>query len=449
MTSSPPGRVVAIVGRPNVGKSAIFNRLLNRRVAIVHAEEGVTRDRLVREADWDGERCWLIDTGGLGRYDHRAATADAIAAGTRRQAEAAIEDAAVILMVTDLQAGLLPLDEDVAALLRRTGRPVLVVANKADHPGLDAAAQDFARLGYPVFPVAALHDRGFRELRAEILRRLPDTPNPTAASPLKVAVIGRPNAGKSSYINRLLGDERVIVSDKPGTTRDSVEVPFTVGAGEQARHYLLIDTAGLRDRTRVREAVESYSALRVEESIRRADVCALVLDGVAGPSRQDKKIADRVRDAATGCVVLVNKWDLAEGVKPAEYRAALLREMPFLSHVPIRFVSARTGHGVRASVDTIDQVAAQVSLTLSTGVLNRVLGGAVDRKSAPSIGGRRLKLYYATQTGVRPVTLRMFVNDPDLMPPAYAAYLEHQVRAAFGLEGAPLRFDLRARTRRP
>ena len=448
MTKSTPGRVVAIVGRPNVGKSAIFNRLLNRRVAIVHAEEGVTRDRLVREADWGGQRCWLIDTGGLGRYDH-AAGPDTIAAGTRRQAEAAIEDAAVILMVVDVQTGLLPLDEDVAALLHRTGRPVLVAANKADHPGRDADAQEFARLGYPVFPVAALHDRGFDEVRAEILRRLPDTPNPTVTEPLKVAVVGRPNAGKSSYINRLLGDERVIVSDVPGTTRDSIEVPFVVGEGAQARHYLLIDTAGLRDRTRVREAVESYSALRVEETIRRADVCVLVLDGAAGPSRQDKKIVDRIHDAFKGCVALVNKWDLVPGVKPADYRAALLREMPFLAHVPIRLISARTGHGVRASVDTIDGVAAQVAQTLSTGVLNRVLGGAVDRKSAPSIGGRRLKLYYATQTDVRPVTLRLFVNDPALMPPAYAAYLDRQVRAAFGLEGAPLRLDLRARTRRP
>jgi GTP-binding protein len=439
-------RVVALVGRPNVGKSALFNRLVGRRVAIVHNEPGVTRDRIECEARWGDERFLLIDTGGIGVLDN-AAEGDAIAAGARRQVELALEEAAAILLVVDVVAGATPLDEEVGRLLRRRGRPVFVAANKADHEGLDAGADDFARLGFPAFPVSALHNRGLDALMAAVRPALPPPDAADAPPALRVAVIGRPNAGKSSYVNRLLGDERVIVSDVPGTTRDSIEIPFAVGEGPAARPYLLIDTAGLRHGGRTREAVETWSAIRVEETIRRADVVVLVIDAREGPSRQDKRLADLAVTARRGCVLLVNKWDLVRGTSPREYEEALRREMPFLAFAPLCFASARTGRGVRETIETIDRVAAAVSATMTTGVLNRVLHAAFERRSPPSIRGRRLKLFYASQAGTSPVRIRLFANDPDLCTPAFEQYLVHNLRNAFDLEGAPVVMIWTARPR--
>ena len=446
-----PTRTVAIVGRPNVGKSALFNRLVGRRLAIVHEEWGVTRDRLVSEAQWDGQRFQLIDTGGIGLMDRAVAAADSIAAGTRRQVDAAIEDAAAIVMVVDIQAGRAPLDEEVAALLHRSGRPVFVAANKADNPARDEKTNDFARLGFPVFPVSALHNRGCDELMARVLAELPPAgEDASVAHPLAVAVIGRPNAGKSSYINRLLNDERVIVSEMPGTTRDNIEIPFTVGEGPQARHYLLIDTAGMRPSRRVDTAVEKFSLIRITEAVQRCDVAVLMMDASQGPSRQDKKIADLIAEKRKGCVLLVNKWDHAAGtgVTEKDYRAAVLKELPFIAFAPMLFISAKTGQRVRESVETIDQVAAQISMTLATGLLNRTLRDAFDKKSPPAIRGRRFKLFYATQTGTRPVRLKLFVNDPKLLVGHYETFLIHQLREAFGLEGAPIHLQWVARERR-
>lgn len=447
MNTPAPSRTIAIVGRPNVGKSALFNRLVGRRVAIVHEECGVTRDRIQCEAAWDGAPYTLVDTGGLASVE-KARALDAITAGVRAQAEAAIEDAAVILLVVDVQAGLVPLDEEVARFLHRKGRTVYVAANKADHGRHDDATADFQRLGFPVFPVSALHNRGLEALMFEAMKHLPPAENRTVKAPLKVAVIGRPNAGKSSYINRLLNSNRVIVSDVPGTTRDSIEIPFTVGEGEAARHYLLIDTAGVRPGGKVHEAVEKFSRIRVEETIHRADVCVLMMDAAAGPSRQDKHLAAQIVEAARGCVLLVNKWDLRTGdVTEKSYREALRAEMPFLSWAPLLFISARTGAQVRTSIEVLDRVAASVATEFSTGVLNRLLHDAVERKSAPSIKGRRLKLYYATQTGTRPVRLKIFINDPELVVPAYETYLQRMLRERFGLEGAPLRMEWVGRAR--
>ncbi len=449
MNDATPRRAVALVGRPNVGKSALFNRLLGRRLAIVHALWGVTRDRLSGEADWNGQRFEAIDTGGIGVMD-QAAAADAIAAGARRQADLAIEEAGAVIQVADVQTGVHPLDVEVARLLRRRGRPVFLAVNKCDDPSRDDEAATFAELGFPWFPVSALQRRGLDELMDAVLSALPPPePNPTSVQPIRVAVVGRPNAGKSSFINRLLGSDRVIVSEIPGTTRDSVAVPFSIGVGEQARHYVLVDTAGLRPSSKVRDSVEYFSVARVETAIREADVAVHVLDAVEGPTRQDRHIAGLLRDLAPGAVLLVNKWDRVEGTTPRAYEEALRRELPFLDYVPIVFGSARTGRNLRETVATIDRVAAQVSAKVSTGLLNRVLHRAVERIQPPAVLGRRLKLYYAAQTGTRPIRIRLFVNDPRVRTPAYEQYLIRELRAAFGLEGAPVRLEFRESERRP
>ncbi|MDZ4197811.1 MAG: ribosome biogenesis GTPase Der [Kiritimatiellia bacterium] len=437
-------RAIAIVGRPNVGKSALFNRLVGRRLAIVHEEEGVTRDRLVGEGRWNDRAVEFIDTGGIGMLD-RSSPANDMAAATLRQTELAIEEAALIVMVVDCTAGLTPLDEDVARRLHRSGRWVLVAANKADHPGLDTAAGDFERLGFPVHPVSALHNRGIRDLMDVALTRLPPPADPTAVEPVRVVVVGRPNAGKSSFINRLIGKDRLIVSEIPGTTRDSIEIPFSLPTGEGVRHYRLVDTAGIRPHARSRTAIDSFSLLRVRDSVSRADVVVLMLDAVEGPRRQDKKIVDLVAEFHKGCVVLVNKWDLARSVSPKAYRDALYAELPFLRHIPVLFLSARTGYQVPTALAAVDRVAAAVSTKLSTGLLNRVLREAIEAIRPPSTSGRRMKLYYVTQTGTKPLRIRAFVNDPALAPPAYERYLIQNLRRAFDLPGAPLLFDWKSR----
>ena len=431
-------RVIVIAGRPNVGKSAIFNRLTRARVAIVHEESGVTRDRLMREASWGDERFDLVDTGGIGIFEGER-TADRILAEIGRQVDAALEDAAAVVLVVDVQAGRTPMDEAVAARLRRLNVPTFVAANKADHDGLEAEAAAFHRLGFPVFPVSALHRRGFDELMPAVIRELPPPENETEVTPLRVAVVGRPNVGKSSYINRLLRSDRVIVSDQPGTTRDSVEVPFSIGRGDQARHYRLLDTAGMRRRGRVDTAVEKYGLLRAEESVKTADVAVLVIDALQGPTQQDKKIASLVVSHERGCVVLVNKWDLARGeVGREDYAAAMEEAMPFMAYCPLVFASAKSGFNIRASVQAVDLVASQVRATLPTGVLNRVLRTAVLRTSAPARRGQRFKLFYATQVGRAPIRVKVFVNEPQCVTPAYRAYLIRSLRESFGLEGAPV-----------
>ena len=430
-------RIVAIVGRPNVGKSALFNRIVRQRVAIVHEECGVTRDRITRRANWQGSVFELIDTGGLAMIDD-AKAADTISAGVRKQVEAALADAAVIILVTDLTAGVTPLDQEVARLLHRTGRKVVVAANKADAERLDGAADDFKRLGFPVHPVSASHNRGIDALMAAVVPGLPPGTAATEREPLKVVVVGRPNVGKSSYINSLLGSERVIVSEIPGTTRDSIEVPFTIGQGEAASHYLLIDTAGMRKVGRVHQSVERFSLFRAEQSIERADVVVLVLDAEQGPTEQDKKIAAMIMENHKGCVLLVNKWDLAGKMPQQRYRDALLKALFFMSYMPVVFASAKSGFNIRKSVEAIDYVAAQVSTVLPTGVLNRVLHDAFQKVQPPIVKNHRLKLYYATQVGSKPIRLRLFVNDPKNVAQAYEIFLLNTLRGAFGLEGAPV-----------
>jgi len=441
MNDSPqPERIVAIVGRPNVGKSALFNRLVRRRLAIVHAEEGVTRDRLMARAEWLGQKFRVVDTGGLALMD-RAKSGDEILRATADQVQAAIEDSAAVILVVDLTAGLQPLDVEVARLLRQSGRPVVVAANKADLPAQDERAGDFAALGYPAFPVSASHNRGIEDLLATVLPHLPPESGEAEPARLKVAVVGRPNVGKSSYINRLTGLDRVIVSPVPGTTRDTIDVPFTLQAADGGeRHYVLVDTAGMRKQGKVHESVEKFSLFRAEQCIAEADIVVLALDAEAGPGTQEKKIAALIREHHKACVVLVNKWDLAKGtqVKAADYEERMRQELFFLGDIPVVFVSALSGHQIRRSFEVIDAVATRLTTKMPTGVLNRVLRDAFAQSQPPFSKGRQLKFYYATQTGQNPPRVTLFVNDPKLSTPTHQAFLVTRLRAAFDLAGVPL-----------
>jgi GTP-binding protein len=444
-TDNKNQRVVAIVGRPNVGKSAMFNRLAGRRIAIVHAQSGVTRDRLMREVLWGEERFELVDTGGVCNVDS-AANPDLIEAGIRRQVDAALGDAAVAILVVDVQAGIHPMDLEVAGILRSYGCPTVVAANKADGESHDIGAADFETLGFPVFPVSALQNRGFDELMAPIVAELPFVENPTIVDPLRVAVVGRPNVGKSSYVNRLLRSDRVIVSSIAGTTRDSIDIPFVVGSGAQARHYVLVDTAGMRRSGKVDSSVERFSLMRAEKSITDANVVILVMDAEQGPTAYDKKIAALISKHERGCVVLVNKWDLADGkVTQRQYGPALVKTMPFMGHCPVLFASSKTGYNIRRTIEAIDYVAGQVTVELPTGILNRTLQDAYERVKPPSINGKRLKMFYATQVGTDPIRIRVFVNDSKVLRPAYRVYLIRSLRERFGLEGAPVVLQFRAR----
>ena len=440
---------VAIVGRPNVGKSAVFNRLAGQRVAIVHAERGVTRDRLMREVLWGGRRFELIDTGGLGQLEAPADPArlpgERLEALVRRQVEIAVQDAVAIILVTDVETGVLPQDAEVAEFLLKSGKKVFVAANKADHAGRDAQAVAFESFGFAVFPVSAAHNRGFKALMAAVLPTLPEVENSTHQAPLRVAIVGRPNVGKSSFINRLLQSNRVIVSATPGTTRDSVEIPFVVGRDLQARHYVLTDTAGIRRTGKIRQAVELFSLDRSTRSIASADVVALVLDATQGPTAQDKTIASLIQNHRKGCLLLITKWDLMTKWSEHEYRKALDKAVPFLSSAPVVFISSKTGFNIRHSIETMDGVAAQISTQLPTGVLNRTLIQAYKRVAPPYIKGKRLKIFYATQVSIKPITILLFVNDSTKLISAYEAYLIGALRKTFGLEGAPVIFQLKPR----
>jgi len=438
-----PNRRVAIVGRPNVGKSALFNRLARRRLAIVHDEEGVTRDRITCEVIHNDERLEMIDTGGIGFVDGKTQR-DVIARGIQVQIEAALEDAALCLFVVDLQVGLHPLDSEVARLLHEAGRRVFLLANKADSPDAELKAGEFEALGFPVFPVSALHNRGTDAVLDEVLRILPPAPPPADIAPLKVAIVGRPNAGKSSLINRIIGEERLLVTDIPGTTRDCVEIPFSIGKGEATRHYVLIDTAGLRQRNKLKTAVDKFARMRMEDSVANADVVILCLDATEGPKGLDKRLAGLIDEHHKGCIILVNKWDLAEDseVTQRAYGEALMKQLPRMSHVPLMFASALTGFNVRRLLDAVDVVGGEISRTISTGVLNRMLSDTLEKQPPPMVKSKRFKIFYATQVGTRPITIKFFVNQRALLSPTYERYLFNSLRTAFGLEGAPIVFRM-------
>ena len=444
-------RTVVIVGRPNVGKSALFNRIANRRIAIVHDQSGVTRDRIVREVAWNDESFHLVDTGGIRLFDGTQER-NVIEMAVRDQVDVAMADAAVVILVVDVLAGLQPADEEVARLVHKSGRPCVVAINKCDLPQHEAGAGEFARLAFPSFKVSAQHNRGVDELMAEVVKALPpksEAEKAAEAKPLRVAIVGRPNAGKSSYINRLLRSDRVIVSNVAGTTRDCVDVPFTIGSGPTARHYTLVDTAGMRHVHKIDSSVERFSLFRSEEAVRECDVAVLVMDAEIGPTTQDKFISAMIQREAKACIILVNKWDLARAKGFTETAAiAHMREMlPYLRHVPVVFMSAQDGYNVRNSIEAIDRVAEHQRRVLPTGVLNRTLTNLLAQVQMPGKNGRHLRFHYATQTGSNPMILRLFVNDARLATKPFQDYLIRNLRESFDLEGAAMILQFRSRVK--
>lgn len=442
--------VVSLVGRPNTGKSALFNRIAKKRVAIVFDQPGVTRDRVTREVEVLGRKIMLVDTGGIA-FDKRV-TNDPLDDETRNQAALAVEDSAICIIVVDAREGITPLDAEVIKRVRESGVPCVIAANKCDNADDDWRAGEFERFGLKVFPTSAEHSRGIDSLLGDIVSKLPPAEeNETKKRPLRVAVVGRPNAGKSSYINRLLKAPRVIVSEIAGTTRDAVEVPFSIGSGPEARHYMLVDTAGMKPHTKMsKTSVDNFSLFRTEEAIKEADVVLLLIDARMGPTMQDKRIAGKILEANRAAVILCQKWDLAQedGVTETKALPALRQMMPFLNFAPVVFCSNKSGYNIRRTIEAIDRAAASAGEKLPTGILNRTLVSATKKTLSPMIKGKRLKIYYGLQVSTNPQTIRLFVNDPKLVTPAYLSFLEKNVRARFGLEGAPLRIFLKARSRK-
>ena len=444
--------VVSLVGRPNTGKSALFNRIAKKRVAIVFDQPGVTRDRVTREVEVQGRKVMLVDTGGIA-FDRRV-THDPLDEETKGQAALAVEDSAVCVIVVDSREGITPLDSEVIAAVRKSGVPCVIAANKCDTADDDWRAAEFERFGLPVFATSAEHGRGVEALVSDVVSKLPpvDAEEESSKRPLRVAIVGRPNAGKSSYVNRLLNAPRVIVSEIAGTTRDAVEVPFTIGSGPEARRYMLVDTAGMKPHTKMsKTSVDNFSLFRSEQAIEEADVVILLLDPVMGPTMQDKRIAGKILDAHRACVLMLNKWDLAleEGITNEKKAADAVRAMmPFLNFAPIVFCSNKSGYNIRRTVEAIDRAAASASERIPTGMLNNVIVKATKKTLSPMIKGKRLKIYYGLQVSTKPQTIRLFVNDPKLVTPAYLSFIEKNIRARFGLEGAPLRIFLKARTRK-
>ena len=434
--------VVAIVGRPNVGKSTLFNRLIGSRKSIVRDTPGVTRDRIHGTAEFGGWRATVIDTGGLD-----PTSGEPLAAQVRKQVLAAIAEADALVFVIDGREGLTPLDEEVARLLRRVSKPVLVAVNKVDARGHEIAAAEAYGLGMdPVLPVSAEHGRGVAELIEALAMRLPAPPSSAAeeTGPLRIAVVGRPNVGKSSLVNAIAGQDRVVVHAEPGTTRDAVDTLVTV----EGRPYILVDTAGMRRKGRTEGALDKLSAVMARRSLERADLALVVIDAGEGVTTQDARIAGYAEAAGRAVVLVVNKWDLVGTVDRAPELVRALRErLPFLSHAPVVFTSARAGSGIRDLFETIDRVAAEYAKEISTGELNRALTAAVERRPPAGVHGKTLKIYYATQTGTRPPTFLLFVNDPAALHFSYERYLVSALRERFGLAGCAVR--LRLRRRRP
>jgi len=483
--------LIAIVGRPNVGKSALFNRIVKKRIAIVHDQPGVTRDRVSVEAEWHGRPYTLVDTGGIGLL-RREKSDDVIVKAALEQVEIAIEAASAIILVVNVQEGIVPLDREVAAKLRTSGKPILVAVNKVDTHRLEGAVTEFSRLGFEkIFPVSAIHGEGIQNLMDAAVGLLPEVSSQqsivssnmddadvpasdqellTTDSPerkkgsLRLAIVGRPNVGKSSIINALTKSERVIVSPIPGTTRDAVDVPFEVETEGVRQKYILIDTAGMRKSRQVNDSIEFYSVKRSEESIARCDIAVLVLGAQHGILEQDKKIADQIVQERRACIVVVNKWDLfGEKILEArkdeidrrnqkkhregnpdpittlgEFAEWVQEKLFFLDYAPVIFTSAKSGFHLDRLLEAIRFVAAQLQQKIPTSILNRTINDAVERRQPVSDVGHRLKFFYATQVRLAPPTFLLFVNRDELFSDQYKKYLGDQLRAAFGYEGCPL-----------
>jgi GTP-binding protein len=427
--------VVALIGRPNVGKSALFNRIIGDNAAIVSEEAGTTRDRHFGRADWAGSEFWLVDTGGLTDDPNVAMDRE-----IRRQVEQAIGEADLLLLLVDAKAGLHPNDSRVVELLRESGKPWLLVANKVDDP----RSTDFFELynlgaGDPI-PVSATNGKGTGELLDTVIEKIP-AQQAEADDALRVAVIGRPNVGKSSIINRLLGEERLVVNDEAGTTRDAIDTPYRY----HGRTLIFVDTAGLRRQSKVDDGVEFYSTLRTRRAIERADICVLVLDATQGLENQDLKIATLAWEAGRGLIFVVNKWDLKEKDEKtsAKFEKDAAEKAPYLEWVPFVFTSAATGQRVTRILDEIVKVEEERAKRIPTSQVNEVLEQLIGRRQPPQAAGREVKLNYATQVETAPPTFVVFGNAPDLVQEHYVRYLHNGFRAAWGFLGNPLRINLR------
>jgi len=434
--------VVAIVGRPNVGKSTLFNRIAGKRISIVEDVPGVTRDRIYAEAEWLGRTFIMIDTGGLEPYSE-----DIIMQQMRRQAEVAIETANVIIFVVDGQEGVTATDHEVANMLRKTNKKVILACNKIDSPKYKDNIYEFYNLGIgePI-GISAGQALGLGDLLDEVVSGFPDEGEEEYDDfTIKVALVGRPNVGKSSIINKILGEERVIVSNIPGTTRDAIDTPFEA----DGQKYVLIDTAGMRKRGKIYESIERYSVIRSLTAIERSDVSILVIDGETGVTEQDSKIAGYMHEQGRAAIIVVNKWDLVEKDDKTmnRYKEKIEKELSFMSYAPIMFVSALTGQRIPKILEMVDFVSNQHAMRIQTGLLNDVINEAVLMNQPMVSGGRRLNILYSTQVSVKPPTFAIFVNDPELMHFSYERYLENQIRKAFGFQGTPIRFLIKGKSK--
>ena len=433
--------IAAIVGRPNVGKSTLFNKLIGQRLSIVDDTPGVTRDRLYGECEWRSRKFTLIDTGGI-----EPDSDDVILSQMRRQAEVAIEAADVIIFVTDIRSGLIATDEEVASMLQKSGRPVVLCVNKCDTIGEpEPEFYEFYNLGLgdPI-AVSSVHGHGTGDLLDAVFEYFPPEEDEEEESDvINVAVIGKPNAGKSSLVNYISGAERCIVSDIAGTTRDTIDTLIENPHGK----FNFTDTAGLRRKSRVDDNIEKYSILRAKMAIERSDVCVIMIDATEGFTEQDSKVAGLAHEAGKGCIIAVNKWDAVEkdGKTLDQMRKKLEVDFSFMSYAPIIFISAKTGQRVDKLFEMIKQVAASCSMRIKTGVLNDILAEATARVQPPTDKGRRLKIFYMTQASVKPPTFVFFVNSAELFHFSYKRYLENRIRDAFGMIGTPIHFVVRER----
>jgi GTPase len=437
--------IIAIVGRPNVGKSTLFNRLVGERQAIVQNEPGTTRDRVYGTAEWGGAEFTIIDTGGLQDEDEiRSSSESEIARSTRTQARVAIDEADVIVMLVDAKNGLTAGDAEIADLLRRADKPTILVANKADSTERRDAAVEFYEIGLgEPLPVSAYHGNGTGDLLDRIVESLPEVDEEEETEGTRIAIVGRPNVGKSRLLNSLLGQERAIVSDVPGTTRDSLDTELTW----EGRPVILIDTAGIRRRGRVEQGIERYSVMRSMRAIDRADIVLLVIDATEDFTAQDLHIAGYVEEQKKGLVVVVNKWDLVEKnpTTMEEYRSRAARQLDFAAYAPLVFISAKLGQRVDRVLEMAFRVVAEREKRISTSALNKLMREAVAKHQPPSRPGKWVKFFYATQADIAPPTFVFFCNDPKQIHFGYRRYMENELRAAFGFVGSPLRISFRSR----
>lgn len=433
---------VAIVGRPNVGKSTLFNKLTGSRISIVDDTPGVTRDRIYGDCEWLGHKFLLIDTGGIEPYSD-----DVILKQMRAQADIAIETADVIIFVTDVTTGILAADSEVASMLQKSGKPIVLCVNKCDSIGAPPAEfYEFYNLGLgDPFAVSSVHGHGTGDLLDEVIKYLPNenTNDEENDEITHVAVIGKPNVGKSSLINRICGENRAIVSDIAGTTRDTTDTFVENAFGK----FNFIDTAGIRRKSKVTDAIERFSVIRARSAVERANVCVIMIDAVEGFTEQDSKIAGIALEAGKACIIAVNKWDAVEKDSDTmkNYKKKLSTDFSFMSYAPVLFISAKTGQRLDKLFDLIAFVHSQNSMRISTGKLNEVLAEATSRVQPPTDKGKRLRIYYMTQVSTRPPTFVFFVNNSELFHFSYQRYLENQIREVFGLDGTPVRFIIRER----